>query len=71
MVIAAPLERPGVNAISAIPSPGVDESAVGAAGAIGITVDVMTEVPTTPLGAAELVAVTTDLTNFPTSLNAN
>jgi hypothetical protein len=70
-VIAAPLERPGVKAISATPSPGVEESAVGAAGAIGITADVMTEVPTTPLGAAELVAVTTDLMNLPTSPTAN
>jgi hypothetical protein len=70
-VIAAPLERPAVKAISANPSPGVEESAVGATGAIGITADVMTEVPTTPLGAAELVAVTTDLMNLPTSPTAN
>jgi hypothetical protein len=60
-----------VKLISAIPSPGVELSAVGGAGAIAAIAVVISEVPTTPLGAAELVAVATERMNFPTSSNVS
>ena len=57
--------------MSAIPSPGVELSEVGGAGAMAAMAVVINEVPTTPLGAAELVAVATERMNFPTSSSAS